>query len=88
MALTDFTNPEPQFTAADATLQIRQIAARNVNMCRNQLKKLNELVGQFGRSAIASELGTDAQGMLDFYNSLKTHVETFDPGITIDDLPS
>ena len=74
-------------TAADGARQVRQVLNRAVNQIEQSLKRVREVVSQFGRSDLAAELGDDAPAMLAVYQALKTAVEDESVGKQVDDLP-
>lgn len=84
MALVDV--PMPEVTVADVAKNIRQHLASVVNLADNQLLRVRNLVRQYGRSNIATELGSDAQALLTVYTKLKEAVETA-KGVSVEDLP-
>ena len=84
MALNDIPTGTP--SAANASYDIRRILGAATRVAEAHLRQVRQLVAQFGRQAIAAELGADAGDLLTVYNSLKAAVETAQ-GTTIEELP-
>ena len=84
MSLVDLAQPE--FSTADAANQIREHLAGLVGAAEAKLQQVRNLVRQYGRAAISSEFGSDAQSMLTVYNKLKEAIEVAKETI-VEDLP-
>ena len=84
MALTDISTPD--YTVTEAAGDIREKIADIVNLTEIRLHEIRNLVRQYGRSAIAAELGSDSQDMLTVYTKLKEAIESAKQ-IAVEDLP-
>ena len=84
MALTDISTPA--YTVTQAAADIREKIADIVNLAEIRLHEIRNLVRQYGRSAIATELGSDSQDMLTVYTKLKEAIESAKQ-IAVEDLP-
>ena len=84
MSLTSV--PVQETTITDIANDIRRKIAQVVNLADIRLTEVRGLVRDYGRSAIAAELGDDAADMLTVYTRLKEAIETARQ-ITVEDLP-
>ena len=85
MSLTDVSLRAETIT--DVANEVRAKIGQVVGLAEIRLQEIHNLVQKHTRSAIASELGSDAATMLSVYNSLKDAVEDA-KGITVAELPS
>ena len=76
----------PEVTVADKANEIREKLAQVISLADIRLHEIRILVRQYGRVAIAAELGTDAAAMLTVYTKLKEAIEAAKE-ISIEDLP-
>jgi len=84
MSLIDV--PIVEETITDKANKIREKLANVIGIADIRLADIRNLVGKYGRQAIAAELGGDAQAMLTVYIKLKEAIEVA-KGITVEELP-
>ena len=80
------TVPELPVTVVDAARTIRQKIGNATDLADVRLAQIRELVAEYGRAAIAAELGSDAAAMLTVYTKLKEAIEIAKE-TTVEDLP-
>ena len=85
MSLIDLS--EAEFTVADAAELLRQQLGEVIGHADVSLLQIRNTVRQYGRTAIVTELGTNAAAMLTVYAKLKEAIEAAKE-ITVEDLPN
>ena len=88
MAIIDPPAPPDALTAVDGAKRLRRKFIDIVYNINGGLKDIRAIVNQFGRSALAAELGADATPMQTLYTTLKDTLESVEVGMTVDDLPT
>ena len=85
MAIVDI--PTGTKTITDVAYDIRRHLGTVISLAEVRLTQIRNLVRDHGRSAIATELGSDAAALLTVYTKLKEAIETAKQ-ITVEDLPN
>ena len=85
MAIVDI--PAGTRTVTDVAYDIRRHLGTVISLAEIRLTQIRNLVRDHGRSAIISDLGSDAAALLAVYTKLKEAVEAAKE-ITVEDLPN
>ncbi|NIA07724.1 MAG: hypothetical protein GWP14_08870 [Actinobacteria bacterium] len=84
MSLVDV--PQNEITATDVANDIRGHLASVVSLADVRLLQIRNLVRDYGRANISTELGSDAADMLTVYTKLKEAIEAA-KNVTVEELP-
>ena len=88
MSVIDVNNTPAARTVAVGAEEVRRSLAQAVRQMEQSMKRVRNVVNEFGRAAVAAELSPDGADLLTVYNGMKGVLEDASIGKTIDVLPS